>query len=233
MKTLIKKIYTSAVYRNESNIMAALEENPRAKVLDLGCGDGLLSLKLKNAIGCSEIYGGEIDQKAIAKAKQNGVKVSRINLNGLFSFKSSFFDVVIANQVIEHVEDTDNFLSEIYRVLRPHGYVIISTENGSSWINIFAAIMGWQIFSLTNFSSKGLGIGNPLAFFRGEKVKDLHMNHVRIYNYLGLKEQLELYGFNIEAKNGTGFFFSPKFMKNLDPIHSHFMLFKARKKKNV
>lgn len=52
--------------------------------------------------------------------------------------------------MIEHVSNVDLFVSEVFRVLKKGGHAVISTENGSSWHNVFAAAMGWQIFSLTN-----------------------------------------------------------------------------------
>lgn len=117
------------------------------------------------------------------------------------------------------------------------GQVIISTENASSWCNILASILGWQIFSLTNFSSLAPGLGNPFTLRRSSQEKQsvlpLHResswNHIRILNYCGLKEYLETANFKVEALVGAGYFHLPSILGRFDPIHAHFLTIKARK----
>jgi SAM-dependent methyltransferase len=48
----------------------------------------------------------------------------------LLPFKDKTFDVVICREVIEHVPDTDAAFREMKRVLRPKGYLLITTPNG-------------------------------------------------------------------------------------------------------
>lgn len=140
-----------------------------------------------------------------------------------------FFDVIHSNQVIEHLYNSDNFLSEIYRILKPDGCAIISTENASSWCNILASILGWQIFSLTNFSSRKQGIGNPLALHKDDKQNLESWNHIRIYSIRGLKEYLEAFGFKVEKIKGAGYFPLPAIFGDFDKTHCHFMTFKIKK----
>lgn len=151
MKKIIERIYTNAVNQNHRNILRMLEKNKKAYFLDLGCDDGALTISMAQKIGTKNIHGVEIVKERIAMATKRSVKVKKFDLNSKFIFKNNSFDVVHANQVIEHLYNSDNFISEIFRLLKPRGYAIISTENASSWCNIFASVMGWQIFSLTNF----------------------------------------------------------------------------------
>lgn len=229
MKKLLNKIYCAITNYNEKNILSLLEKNKAARLLDLGCDDGKWTRKLAKKINTSNIYGIEVVDESIKKAQAKGIKVKKFDLNNRFGFENNIFDVVHANQVIEHLYNSDNFLSEIYRVLRKGGYAVISTENGSSWHNIFAAIMGWQIFSLTNISKKRQGIGNPLAIHRGEKVILESWNHIRIYNIRGLKELFEAHGFKVEKIKGAGYFPLSPFLGNIDKTHCHYMTFKIRK----
>jgi SAM-dependent methyltransferase len=165
----------------------------------------------------------------IKSAEEKGIQVKNFDLNGIFDFEDNTFDVIHANQVIEHLYNTDIFLSEIYRILKPGGYAIISTENASSWCNIFASIMGWQIFSLTNFSSKKQGIGNPFSLHRDGDVHLDSWNHIRIYNIRGLKEYFEAFDFKVIKVRGAGYFPLWASLGNVDTIHSHFMTFKIKK----
>lgn len=230
-------MYAHAVNMNISNIKRLLEVNNQATFIDLGCNDGELTINLAESIGCSKIHGVEIVNEARKKAETKGVMVYNFNLNQPFPLPSESYDIVHANQVIEHLTDTDTFLSEIKRILRPKGQVIISTENASSWCNILASILGWQIFSLTNFSSLAPGLGNPFALHRSSQEKQsmlpLHRgsswNHIRILNYRGLKEYLEAANFRVEALVGAGYFPLPSILGRLDPIHSHFLTIKASK----
>src|SRR5207237_1346369 len=85
----------------------------------------------------------------------------RFRLNADIPIRDESFDAISSNQVIEHLSDTDIFLAESFRVLRPGGHVVVSTENMSSWHNLAALLLGWQAFSLTNITDKRSGIGNP------------------------------------------------------------------------
>jgi SAM-dependent methyltransferase len=222
-------MYQMAVDLNRDNIVALLERDMTAKLLDLGCDDGSFTMRLARRVETSDINGVEILRERSELAVAKGIKVKNFNLNGGFDFPDEFFDAIHANQVIEHLYNSDGFLAELRRVLKTGGYAVISTENGSSWCNIFAAIMGWQIFSLTNITNKKLGVGNPFALHRGGSIIAESWNHIRIYNIRGLKELLEAYEFKVEDIKGAGYFPLPAWFGNLDKIHCHYMTFKIRK----
>lgn len=230
MKGFLTKMFNRALEGNSHNIYSMLERNPDARLLDLGCFEGAFTVKLGDFVGTKNLYGVDIVPAVLRKAKKCGIQVKKGNLNATFPYPGNYFDVVHGNQVIEHIYDSDTFLSEIYRILKPGGYAIISTENASSGINIFASIMGWQIFSLTNISAKRLGIGNPLAMFRLQNVRVASFGHVRIYNFYGLKEYSEVMGFTVERILGAGYFPLPNWFGNIDKVHAHFITFKIRKK---
>ena len=228
IKRYLERMFIRAATLNNENISNMFENNPKARFLDLGCDDGRLTKIMAKSVGTKDIFGVEIDDSKIILAKINGVTVRKNDLNKKLSFENDLFDVIHANQVIEHIFDSDNFMSEIKRILKPGGYAIISTENASSWCNIVASIFGWQIFSLTNFSSIAQGIGNPFALHKGE-TNIQFWNHVRIYNINGLKEYFRAYGFRVQKVKGAGYFPLPGIIGNIDKSHSHFMTFKVRK----
>lgn len=229
MRKLLEKTYKKAVLLNHKNILGLLEKNKEARFIDLGCNDGEMTLKFAKKINTKKNYGIDIVDEKIEMATKKGIIVKKNDLNKNLDFGDNFFDVVHANQVIEHLYDSDNFLSEIYRILKQNGYAIISTENASSWCNIFSSIMGWQIFSLTNFSKKKGGIGNPFSLQKECKSCSGPWIHNRVYNIKGLKEYFEILGFKIEKIKGAGYFPFPAVLGNIDKIHCHFMTFKIRK----
>lgn len=229
MKNFLEDIYKNAVDLNHQNILDLFEKNSQAVFLDLGCDEGTVTLRMAEKIQTKNIRGVEIVNERIRQAQEKGIQVKNFDLNGRFDFEDAAMDVIHANQVIEHLWNSDNFISEIHRILKKEGYAIISTENASSWCNIFASVMGWQIFSLTNFSSKKQGIGNPFSLHREGNVQLDSWNHVRIYNIRGLKEYFEAFGFRVEMIRGAGYFPLPGKLGDVDKTHCHFMTFKVRK----
>jgi len=233
LKKFLSRMYENAATLNRKNILSALEKNSDARFLDMGCNDGIWSLELAGKIGAKEVFGVEIVEESVIQAEQKGIKALRENLNGRLSFPDDYFDVVHANQVIEHIADLDVFMSELRRILKPGAYAVISTENNSSWHNIFAALMGWQTFSSAAFSSKKIGIGNPWSLHRNAD-KDFILPwsgwmHKVIFNYRGLKEFFELYGFDRIKIFGAGYYPLPARFGRIDPRHAHLITIKAFK----
>src|SRR3989344_8960779 len=161
------QIWKEARDRNRSNIISLLDEDSNATVVDIGCGDGQVTMRYKEKILSKEITGVDGVRKRLNAAKRRGAKIVFADLEEEWPFKNKEFDVVISNQVIEHVLDIDNFIKEIYRILKPGGYCVVSTESLSSWHNIFALVLGYQDFSHTILRKKH--VGNPMSIHHGEK----------------------------------------------------------------
>ncbi len=231
LKKLLVKLHDDASALNLKQIDSLLEKKRGASLLDLGCDNGSVTKRFGKAAGTKNLHGVEVVDERIKIAEKNGVKVKKFDLTKKFMYKNDEIDAVVSNQVIEHLHDVDKFLSEIYRILKPGGYAVISTENASAWENIIAAIFGWQIFSLTNFSVKRCGIGNPLAINRDKVPPYKSWNHVIIFNYYGLKELFEVHGFEVEEIRGAGYFPFPAILGHYDKVHAHYMIFKVRKPK--
>lgn len=208
---------------NRRNLLNSVPYNPEARFLDLGCDDGDWTLKLAERIGTSLIQGVEVVESRASEARERGVEVEIVDLANQLSFPNAHFDIVHANQVIEHVPDIDLFASEILRILRPKGIAVISTENASSWHNIFALLWGWQMFSLSNLSDRKLGIGNPLALHRDEVGVMKSWTHKVIFSYRGLIEFFQAHGFKVKDVKGAGYYPLPAVFGKIDPRHAHFL----------
>lgn len=222
-------MFEKAMMMNYRNILKMAGKDPSCAFLDLGCDDGKWTMCVAEQIGTKDVSGLDIVSSRLKKARKNGVRTKLADLSCKLPYNNGVFDVVHANQVIEHVPNVDMFVSEIFRVLKKGGYAIVSTENGSSWHNILAAIMGWQIFSSTNVSSKVSGIGNPLAIHKNEKHQLSSWTHKTIFNYRGLKDIFAVHGFKNGKIVGSGYYPLPAFFGRIDPRHSHFITIKAFK----
>ena len=229
MRAVFEHLFTSAAELNRRNILELIGNDPQQNLCDLGCDDGKWTMELARSCHSSHVYGIEIVPERAAEAKARGVEVAVTDLDHRFPFPDGSMDIVHANQVIEHVPDIDHFVAEIRRVMRIGGTAIISTENGSSWHNVFAAIMGWQIFSATNVSKRAGGLGNPLAIHRGSPQELASWTHKTIFNFQGLFELAEVHGLKVQKVIGAGYYPFPAGVGRVDPRHAHFLAVKAVK----
>ena len=147
----------------------------------------------------------EIVDEARLLATNRGIDAVAGDLNEPLPFKEASFDLVHANQVIEHVRDLDLFVGEVGRVLRPGGSAVICTENLASWHNVSALIAGYMPFSLDDISSRG-AIGNPfsLAMTPAEEL-DPAWFHTRVLTGTGLVQLFELHGLRVVERIASGY----------------------------
>jgi len=229
IKTIMQRLWDAAEKMYMRNIFDMLEKDEDAILLDCGCDDGRNTLEIAQGIGTNNIYGIEIIKARAHEAQKKGINVFNSDLNERFPLEDESVDVILANQVIEHLANADSFVGEIHRVLRRGGYAIVCTENLASWHNILSLVFGWQPFSLTNISLKRLGIGNPFALHRGEEAFNRHWLHVELFAYRGLLEIIEANGLKVEAVSGAGYYPLLSIIGQVDKRHAAFLTVKARK----
>jgi 2-polyprenyl-3-methyl-5-hydroxy-6-metoxy-1,4-benzoquinol methylase len=100
---------------------------PGERVLDLGCGEGAFAAELRGA-GASVLaadVAGEPLRRAHARDPQ--LELALLPAQGPWALPDASFDVVWAGEVIEHVAETAAWLSEVRRVLRSGGRLLLST----------------------------------------------------------------------------------------------------------
>ena len=138
------------------------------RVLDAGCGSSLIVQSLNNAVGMDFNY---------AKLRfLRRYEIPLVNASAFaLPFKDESFDCVISSQVIEHVRFDESLFSEMCRVLRPGGRLILGTPD--------YATIGWRIIE-------------PIyGFVMPGGYKDEHITH---YTLDQLREVLGRWGFVIE-----------------------------------
>jgi SAM-dependent methyltransferase len=217
-----------AMDQNMENIVElARSTTPPRSVLDLGCDAGGRTTWIADRVGAREMHGLEIAAERAEIAASRGVQVNLGDLSQPFPYEDESFDLVVSNQVIEHVVDTDNFVREAFRVLKPGGRAVISTENLASWHNVASLIVGWQPFSLTNVSEAAKAVGNPLGIHRGETGEA--RGHLRVFAYRGLRELFTVHGFTVTEILGAGYYPLPSKLARIDPRHAAFITLGAQR----
>ncbi|RQO37389.1 methionine biosynthesis protein MetW [Herminiimonas sp. KBW02] len=113
--------------------------NPGTKVLDLGCGDGVMLDYLQSDKQCSG-YGIEIDDKEIPLCIDRGVSVIQRDLEaGLAIFADNAFDTVLCLSALQMMKDVEGVLRDISRVGRE---AIVSFPNFAYWPHRIALLRG-------------------------------------------------------------------------------------------
>lgn len=102
----------------------------RARVLDLGCGDGALLAYLASERRASG-YGIEIDDAGVLASVRNGINVIQSDLEGgLAGFDDAAFDVVVLSQTLQAMRRVEAIVAEMLRVGRE---AIVTFPNFGHW----------------------------------------------------------------------------------------------------
>src|SRR3989344_8801524 len=106
----------------------------RGNVLDIGCADGNLTIKIADFLPRTNIYGIDLYEKVINFAKSRNSRVNFLVADAAkLPFKNNFFDAVICVEALEHMPDIGNVLAEIKRVLKSDGKLIIAQDT-DNWL---------------------------------------------------------------------------------------------------
>lgn len=109
------------------NLKALKKKYKNPKILDFGCGDGR-SVPVWGLVG--EAHGFDLSESAMKRAGE---------IFPTFSFKygdacnaefnNDFYDIIISQEVIEHIIDQDKYIDECFKLLKPGGSLILTTPN--------------------------------------------------------------------------------------------------------
>lgn len=154
------------------------------RVLDVGCGEGGTLCLIEEELG-SEVWGVEyVKEKAdIAKKKIEHIFAGKIEDN-IDNLPDKYFDIIIALDVLEHLEYPEDTILKLKNKLTDSGYFMSSIPNVRHWSCIY-----------------------PLLFKRDWKYEDagiLDYTHLRFFTKKSIKRMYEKLGFDIVTHVGIG-----------------------------
>tara|TARA_B100001964_G_scaffold155828_2_gene171261 strand:- start:33 stop:818 length:786 start_codon:yes stop_codon:yes gene_type:complete len=232
-KTFVKMLKNGTLYSYLKYYIKFVRKNVKknSKILDLGCGLGLSSYLLSKNY---DVIGADSSRPFIGYAKKHfkNVKYKREDARKL-SFRDKTFDVVSACGVIEHIKEVNEVLSEMLRVTKKNGLIILVSP---SWFSPLRAvkglinpkgfetigrnrlqITGWLLksiyYSFQKLISPGYIFKNPDIF--GEKLISHDIDMVYIANPYDLKKFFEKEGCEVLKLSADTFPYSS--IPNLSP----------------
>ena len=227
----LDRLFRATEEENRRAILAALPRGRPGSLLDLGPGDGAFTVRLAEHTAARRVAGVELIEEQAASARARGIEVTVADLDRGLPFADREFDLVHANQVIEHVRRTDLFLQEMRRVLAPDGLACISTNNLASWHNVASLALGYQPMPI--HVSDEVIVGNPLNPEHRQRHRDLGRTHLRLFTARALRELCHHHGLEALEVRTVGYYPLPprlaRAVLRVDPTHGAFLvgLFRA------
>lgn len=222
----LERVFRSTEEENRREILRAVLLRPGGRMLDLGCADGRVTVRVADAARISDVHDIEFIDDWTAGARERGVRVAITDLSNRFPYPDEHFDVVHSNQVVEHLKHTDHFFREIHRVLKPDGYAIVSTNNLASWHNIVSLSLGLQ--PAPSHVSDLVITGNPLNGMDGATQQVEGQNHLRVFTGRAMAELAGYHGLELDHDSTAGYYPLPpriaRVMTRLDRRHGAFLV---------
>lgn len=177
------------------------ETNPQTgeAIIDLGCGTGYYLYLLSNLPLNLKLTGFDNDKKALEEARLLLFNNESINFimgdMHKMPFKDKSFDKIVMSEVLEHVENDEQALKEVYRILKPNGILVISVPS----IN-YPFFWDPINFILQHVFKTHIKTGFFSGFWSG---------HLRLYSLYNLKKKFAKAGFKIEIAEELTFWCLP------------------------
>jgi ubiquinone/menaquinone biosynthesis C-methylase UbiE len=213
------KIVTSPIFDEKNlrilkkRVLQAVSKHSVKTYLDLGCGSGELTLFTSKLVNPVEIHGIEVSDSSREQALKFNICCKSSDLNQNMPYPDKSFDLVSAFEIIEHLWNKDGFLKECYRVLRPGGYLIITTPNLLAFLSRFFVLFGYLPLHYD------LSLEYELETRPFQRSTQLY-GHISLYSMKTLKRHIESEGFQIASVDGLSSLYVKrfKFLKFLDSL---------------
>lgn len=153
------------------------------RILDVGCGIGMYVEQFRRF--SDQVFGVDVDPEKIAEASETLPNLQVAPAEHL-PFADNSFDVILLNEVIEHVDDDRLSIVEAYRCLSPGGHILIYAPNRLYPFETH----GFYLFGRYYFRLL------PIVNWLPHAIRDVFCPHVRVYTAREIQRLFE--GLDVE-----------------------------------
>jgi len=157
------------------------ENRKHGKILDIAAGMGVVGKKIKDSYN-AEIICNDVCPTCLEVMNKNGLTTTSFDIDENeknFPYPDKHFNAIIALATIEHLINTDHFVTEINRMLTDDGYLYLSAPNYTGLMYLLPFLISGKTFH------------NPLK----EDSKYEFYAHIRYFTFNTLIEYISSFGF--------------------------------------
>jgi methionine biosynthesis protein MetW len=173
---------------------------PDSRVLDIGCGDGVLCSLLDGELGCA-VCGADFSKVALERVKERGFPVVQVDIEKPLPFVDDSFDHVVCSEVLEHLFDPRAALKEMVRVASRS--VVVTVPN-----------VGFILDRLRLLIKGRFPVTDP--------------GHIRFWTRTDFIEMVDKLGFRVERVTGTHF--RPRFVHHPATLFATVLCYEVSKR---
>jgi len=188
-----KKYEKSSKHQREwgDKLVKELDLKGNETILDLGCGNGLITGELAERVPHGKVVGIDSSPSMIETAKLHktgNMEFRLLDINEM-NFDNEF-DVVFSNATLHWILDHEKLLKKIYRGLKPNGFMRIQFAADGNCSNLIEVLR--EVMDLPQFSSYFRGFTWPWYMPKVEEYEKL-LSHTKFRNYKVWGENADRY----------------------------------------
>jgi len=191
-----------------SNLAQQFSQPEKVDVLDVGCGNGIISLNL-GELGYN-VHGIELSEEALVVAKEQNrfanVRFEKANAEKL-KLEGKKYDVVIVSEVLEHLHRPESLLEELRFLLKENGLLIVTVPNGIGPRELLVTRPFIKIRNNNGFSWRVVSSIKKSLGYSGTTIQSAasDLDHIQFFTKSKLQNLATLSGFEIIKLKSSNF----------------------------
>jgi len=165
-----ENLFQNALFYNNVNELILQLYEGEQRVLDIGCGTGLLARAIRVKNPGAIITGLDVSTQVKSEAEKNLDFFYQVDLDNDKEFPEfkQKFDIIILGDVLEHLKRPDKLLLKLSHYLQPDGNIVISIPNIAHWSIRLDLLLGRFTYQQT-----GILDNSHLRFFTYQSIHEL------------------------------------------------------------